>query len=52
MLDHCKNHIHELEAYSWKSDKYEPEDGNDHTINASQYAWLPFKELIGRGTQK
>ena len=52
VLDHCKNHIHELEAYSWKSDKYEPEDGNDHTINASQYAWLPFKELIGRGTQK
>ena len=47
VLDTCPYHIKELEAYSWKDDKYEPEDGNDHTINASQYAWLPFKERIG-----
>jgi len=24
-----------------------PEDRNDHTINASQYGWLPYKMLIG-----
>ena len=49
VLDHCKKHIHELEVYSWKENKYEPEDGNDHTINANQYAWLPFKREIGIG---
>ena len=43
----CINHIKELESYSWKEDKYEPEDGHDHTINASQYAWIPFRVKIG-----
>lgn len=47
VLDHCINHIRELESYSWKEDKYEPEDGNDHTINSSQYAWIPFRKMIG-----
>ncbi|SDY13526.1 terminase [Eubacterium barkeri] len=47
VLEHCRNHISELESYSWKEDKYEPEDRNDHTINAGQYAWLPFKKKIG-----
>lgn len=47
VLSHCKKHIHEMEVYSWKEDEYKPEDGNDHTINASQYAWLPFKKQIG-----
>ena len=47
VLEHCKNHIKELETYSWKEDKYEPEDGNDHTINASQYGWLPYISKIG-----
>lgn len=49
VLDHCVNHIAELEIYSWKDDKYEPEDANDHTINASQYGWIPFKNKIGIG---
>ncbi|MBU5439486.1 hypothetical protein KQI42_15835 [Tissierella sp. MSJ-40] len=49
VLDHCVNHIGELEAYSWKEDKYEPEDKNDHTINASQYGWIPFRTKIGIG---
>lgn len=49
VLNHCVNHIGELEIYSWKEDKYEPEDGNDHTINSSQYAWIPFKNKIGIG---
>ncbi|WP_138210131.1 terminase large subunit domain-containing protein [Hathewaya histolytica] len=47
VLEHCKEHIRELESYSWKEDKYEPEDSNDHTINSSQYAWIPFRKLIG-----
>lgn len=49
VLDHCVNHIGELESYSWKEDKYEPEDRNDHTINASQYGWIPFRTKIGVG---
>lgn len=47
VLDKCLNHIRELECYSWKDDKYEPEDANDHTINASQYSWIPFRNKIG-----
>lgn len=47
VLEHCKEHIRELESYSWKEDKYEPEDSNDHTINSSQYAWIPFRKMIG-----
>lgn len=48
VLDHCTEHISELERYSWKEDKdNEPEDRNDHTINASQYAWLPYLMLVG-----
>lgn len=48
VLEHCVNHISELERYSWKEDKNnEPEDRNDHTINASQYAWLPYKMRVG-----
>lgn len=49
VLEHCVNHIGELESYSWKEDKYEPEDRNDHTINASQYGWIPFRTRIGIG---
>lgn len=49
VLDHCVYHIGELESYSWKEDKYEPEDRNDHTINASQYGFIPFKNKIGIG---
>lgn len=48
ILEHCKHHIKELELYSWQEDKdNKPEDSNDHTINASQYAWLPYKTKIG-----
>lgn len=49
ILAHCKEHIRELEVYSWKDDKYEPEDKNDHTINASQYGWIPYVKQIGIG---
>lgn len=49
VLSHCKEHIRELEVYSWKDDKYEPEDKNDHTINASQYGFMPYIKEIGVG---
>jgi hypothetical protein len=52
VLEHCVKHIAELESYSWKEDKYEPEDRNDHTINASQYGFIPFKGIIGTGGVK
>lgn len=46
--DSCKEHIRELENYAWKDDKdNEPEDANDHTINASQYGWIPYASKIG-----
>jgi PBSX family phage terminase large subunit len=47
VVDKCIEHIREMEIYSWKEDKYEPEDANDHTINSSQYGWIPFRKMIG-----
>ena len=48
VVDTCVNHITELEVYSWQEDKDNiPEDANDHTINASQYGWIPYKDKIG-----
>lgn len=47
VVDTCKNHISELGRYSWDEDKDKPEDRNDHTINANQYGWIPYKHLIG-----
>lgn len=44
----CKYLISELNSYSWKADKQQPEDANDHCINADQYSWLPYKHEIGR----
>lgn len=49
VCNHCTEHIRELETYSWLDDKDEPEDANDHTINASQYGWIPYKGEIGTG---
>lgn len=43
----CTAHLDEIDRYSWKEDKDEPEDRNDHTINASQYAWIPYLGMIG-----
>ncbi|WP_300891671.1 terminase [uncultured Clostridium sp.] len=48
VLNHCKNHIDELNKYSWDEKKTDrPEDAHDHTINASQYAWIPYRTGIG-----
>lgn len=50
VVNTCTKHIAELEAYAWKQDKdNEPEDSNDHTINASQYGFLPYVKMIGTG---
>ena len=48
VLNHCEEHIRELNIYSWKEDKDEPEDRNDHTINASQYGYIPYINIIGQ----
>lgn len=50
VVDECEAHIDELEIYQWSGDK--PEDRNDHTINASQYAWIPYKHDIGIKKEK
>ena len=42
----CKDYVGELNTYSY-DEKNQPEDGHDHDINACQYAWLPFKKMIG-----
>jgi hypothetical protein len=47
VVDTCKECIRELNTYSWKEDKDEPEDRNDHCINSDQYSWLPYKQKIG-----
>lgn len=52
IVDTCKESIKELNLYSWKEDKDEPEDRNDHTINADQYSWLPFKSRIGNSKKE
>jgi phage terminase large subunit len=47
IVNECTELIREHNQYSWKPTKDEPEDANDHTINANQYGWLPYKSMIG-----
>lgn len=47
VVDTCKEHLSELDRYSWDEEKDKPEDRNDHTINANQYSWIPYRHLIG-----
>ena len=47
VVDTCTEHLAELDRYSWNDEKDQPEDRNDHTINANQYAWIPYRNLIG-----
>ena len=28
-----------------------PEDGHDHTINSTQYGWIPYRAMIGSNTR-
>ena len=43
----CREHIREMNMYSWRDDKDEPEDRNNHTIDAVDYAWLPYRKEVG-----
>lgn len=52
VADTCTEHIQELETYSWNEDKDIPEDRNDHTINANQYGWIPYRQMIGFKEEK
>lgn len=47
VVDSCTEHLGELDRYSWDEEKDRPEDRNDHTVNASQYGWIPYRQLIG-----
>lgn len=47
VVDTCTEHIRELGTYSWDEEKDIPEDGHDHTINANQYSWIPYRDRIG-----
>ena len=48
LRESCAPMLREYDAYSWREDRDNlPEDRNDHTINAEQYAWLPYKDKIG-----
>lgn len=47
VVETCREHLGELDRYSWDESKDKPEDRNDHTINANQYAWIPYRQLIG-----
>lgn len=47
VIDTCTEHLAELDRYSWDEEKDIPEDRNDHTINAQQYAWIPYRQMIG-----
>ena len=47
VVDTCVEHLGELDRYSWDEDKDVPEDRNDHTINSNQYAWIPYRQMIG-----
>lgn len=52
IVDTCTNHISELERYSWDERKDKPEDRNDHTVNSSQYSWIPYRKMIGFEEEK
>ena len=52
VVDTCTEHLSELERYSWQEDKDLPEDRNDHTVNAGQYSWIPYKNFIGFEEEK
>lgn len=48
ILEHCTHYISEMELYSWDEEKDNtPEDKNDHMVNSTQYAWLPYEKRIG-----
>ena len=46
IVETCKDYINECDTYSFDEDG-NLEDANDHSIQGCQYAWLPFKKMIG-----
>jgi len=52
VVDTCTEHLAELGKYSWDTDKNKPEDAHDHSINASEYGWIPYRNLIGFETEE
>lgn len=46
IVETCKDYISECNTYSFTEDG-QLEDANDHNIQGCQYAWLPFKKMIG-----
>lgn len=46
IVDTCKEYLTECDTYSYTEDG-QLEDANDHNIQGCQYAWLPFKRMIG-----
>ncbi len=46
IVETCTDYIAECNSYSFDENN-QPEDGNDHSINGCQYAWLPHKKKIG-----
>jgi len=46
IVENCKDYLQECNSYSFTEDG-KLEDSNDHNIQGCQYAWLPFKKLIG-----
>ena len=46
IVETCTDYLGECDVYSFTEDG-NLEDGNDHNIQGCQYAWLPFKKIIG-----
>lgn len=47
VLEHCTEHLGEINKYSWNEDGTEPEDAHNHTIDACCYAWIPYRAGVG-----
>lgn len=48
VLEHCKEHIREMQNYSWEEDKINtPTDYDNHTIDAVSYSFIPYRHKIG-----
>lgn len=46
IVDTCVDYLEECDMYSYTEDG-DLEDGNDHSIQGCQYAWIPYKKRIG-----
>lgn len=51
VVDTCTEHLGELDKWCWQEDKDVPEDKHNHTIDASCYSWIPYRNAIGFETK-